>query len=131
MVWSPATALGLRQNWHVFSPNPLSFTQEAKAVISHDDGSIEIWQIPTFDPAIGSYREYRWRKWEELISAEPWDDYWEPTARWIADQHVRDGKRPATVTLVERRRPHFSVASPDRVDGEWTEKVYFTWERDE
>lgn len=130
-LWKPATEAGLRQSWHVFSPNPRWMSLEVKAVVEHDDGSIELWRVPNFDPAIGSYREYRYRKWEERITSEAFEERFEATAEWIARQHERDGELPAKVMFVRRTRPHFNVDVPPPIDGEhFVEELYYTWERD-
>lgn len=128
--WKPADSIGLVQDWAVFSPNPRSESIDVRARVEYDDGTIEFWDVPEFDPGLGAYRQYRWHKWQERIRLDNRQLYWPSTAEWIADQHLRDGLRPATVTLIRRWIVHEPLtADGGPVDSGWNEFEFYTWER--
>ena len=91
VVWSPAIDAGLEQNWAVFSPNPRGQSIEVIAVLEYADGSMAIWSVPDFDPVVGAYRSYRWRKWQERVRLDVNSEYWDVSAEWIAERNRRDG----------------------------------------
>lgn len=128
--WKPAETIGLVQDWAVFSPNPRGESIDVRARVEHDDGTIEFWDVPEFDPGFGAYRQYRWHKWQERIRLDNRELYWPSTAEWIADQHLRDGARPARVTLIRRWIVHEPlVAGGGIVDSGWNEFEFYTWDR--
>jgi hypothetical protein len=129
-AWSPAIDAGLDQNWAVFSPNPRSQSIDVEAVLEFDDGTTLVWKVPDFDPIIGAYRSYRWRKWQERIRLDSNDRYWESAAAWIASNNVRDGREPATVRLVRRWRDHETLTADGVSDGEINEFEFYVWTRD-
>ena len=129
VLWAPATELGLVQDWGVFSPNPRDQSLDVRARLEFDDGSVETWDVPDFDPVFGAYRQYRWNKWQERIRLDDRQSSWAPTAEWIARQHRRDGVLPRRVVLVRRWIDHEPVGTPTPIDGDWNEYDFFTWER--
>lgn len=130
-VWKPAEQIGLVQDWAVFSPNPRSQSIDVRARIAFDDGSIDFWDVPDFDPAIGALRQYRWHKWQERLRLDDHEVYWLPTAEWIADHNARDGVRPLRVTLIRRWIDHepLTAAGPTINHG-WNQFEFYEWERD-
>lgn len=129
-LWRPATKIGLLQDWGVFSPNPRSESLDVRARILYDDGTTEMWDLPEFDPVVGAYRQYRWHKWQERVRLNNREQYWLPTALWLADQYARDGVRPASVTLIRRWLDHEPVDTPAPRDSDWNEFEFYVWERD-
>lgn len=130
-LWRPATEAGLVQDWAVFSPNPRSQSIDVRARLEFDDGSIDFWDVPEFDPVIGAFRQYRWHKWQERLRLDSREKYWQPTAEWIADQNLRDGVRPVRVTLIRRWIDHEPLTSSGKtVDVGWNEFEFYSWERD-
>ena len=125
-LWSPATRIGLVQDWSVFSPGPRDQSIDVRARIEHDDGTIEFWDVPEFDPFVGAYRQYRWNKWQERVRLDNRAELWDPTARWIAEQNERDGELPARVVLVRRWIDHRPTGGDD---GGWNEYAFHVWER--
>lgn len=90
----------LSQRWDLFAPNPRTATLGLEAHLLYADGSRAVWTPPTGDEVIGQYRAYRWRKWMTIVVSASQSELWPATARWIADQNKRDGKRPVEVELV-------------------------------
>lgn len=130
-LWKPATEAGLVQDWAVFSPNPRSQSIDVRARLEFDDGSIDFWDVPEFDPVIGAFRQYRWHKWQERLRLDSREKHWQPTAEWIADQNLRDGVGPVRVTLIRRWIDHEPLTSSGQtVDVGWNEFEFYSWERD-
>ena len=95
-------ATGLDQTWAVFAPDPPRQEHRFEARITYQDGTERTWRVPTEDPVVGGYRDYRWLKWAEWITGGSRVHLWKPAAAWIARQERRAGRRPVTVTLVRR-----------------------------
>jgi hypothetical protein len=129
-LWRPATELGLAQDWGVFSPNPRSQSLDVEARILYDDGTVETWGVPEFDPVIGAYRQYRWHKWQERVRLDDRASYWQPTAEWLAARYERDGVLPMRITLVRRWIDHEPLGTPEPRDSDWNEFEFYVWERD-
>lgn len=120
-------ALGLDQTWAVFAPEPRRAVIDLRAVVRYDDGSTATWRIPNDDPLIGTFRDYRWRKWMENVIADANQQLWRPAAVWVAAQAPRAGRRAVEVTLVRR----FATLpppgqAPDRAP--WQQKLFYTLE---
>ncbi len=130
-LWEPAVGVGLVQDWAVFSPNPRSQSIDVRARLDYADGTIDFWDVPEFGPGIGAFRQYRWNKWQERVRLDERNEYWAPTAEWIAEQNVRDGEEPARVTLIRRWIDHEPLtADGPSVNVGWNEFEFFVWERD-
>lgn len=129
-LWAPATELGLVQDWGVFSPDPRSQSLDVRARLEYDDGTVAVWDVPDLDPVLGAYRQYRWNKWQERVRLDDRADLWDPTASWIADEHRRDGVRPARVVLIRRWIDHEPLGTPEPIDSDWNEFEFHVWERD-
>ena len=129
VTWQPADQLGLLQDWGVFSPNPRDISLDVRARVEYDDGTVEFWDIPDFDPLIGAYREYRWNKWQERVRLDVRSDLWPSTAAWIAEQHRRNGELPARVVLIRRWIEHSALVDGQiLVNAGWNEFEFFIWE---
>lgn len=127
--WKPAEDIGLIQDWAVFSPDPRRESIDVRALIEHDDGTTEYWDVPEFDPGFGAYRQYRWHKWQERIRLDNRSGYWPSAAEWIADQHIRDGRRPVRVTMIRRWIVHEPLTADGlAADSGWNEFEFYTWE---
>ncbi len=96
------SATGLDQTWAVFAPDPPRQEFELEALIAYADGTARTWHVPTGDPVVGGYRDYRWLKWAEWITGGSHVVLWKPAAAWIARQEQLAGRRPVSVTLVRR-----------------------------
>jgi hypothetical protein len=130
-LWKPAQVTGLVQDWAVFSPNPRSQSVDVRARLTFDDGTISFWDVPEFDPGVGAFRQYRWHKWQERVRLDNREPFWQPTAEWIADQHLRDGVRPVRITLIRRWIDHEPLTSNGpAVDRGWNEFEFYVWERE-
>jgi hypothetical protein len=114
------TALGARQPWTLYAPNPFPSSTLEEARFRYADGSVERWELPKGDPFVSAYRDYRWLKLgEHLHEREPAIDL----LVWAVEEHA-DPRRPlAAARLVRRER---DIARPGRPAGErgpWRETV--------
>lgn len=118
-------ALGLDQSWAIFAPQPREAAIDLRATISYDDGSTRTWRIPNDDPFIGTFRDYRWRKWLENVVADVNSQLWRPAAIWIAAHESRPGRRAVRVTLTRR---FATLQPPGQTPARlpWQEKLYYT-----
>jgi hypothetical protein len=119
-------ALGLDQNWALFAPDPRRVVINVSATVGYDDGRTAQWSFPHDDALIGTYRDYRWRKWEEnLISPDNGAALWRSAALWAAGQEPRSGHAVTRVALVER----FASLAPPGVTpsvGPTQQRVFYT-----
>ncbi|HEU0317626.1 MAG TPA: hypothetical protein VFR49_09880, partial [Solirubrobacteraceae bacterium] len=107
------------------APEPREASIDLRAVVRYDDGSTRTWRIPQDDPFIGTFRDYRWRKWMENLIADANQQLWRPAAIWIATQEARPGRRAVQVTLTRR----FGSLQPPGVTPSqlpWQEKLFYT-----
>jgi hypothetical protein len=118
-------ALGLDQSWAIFAPEPRRAVLDLRAVVRYDDGSTATWRIPHDDPFVGTFRDYRWRKWLENVIGDANQQLWRPAAIWIAAHEARPGRRAVQVTLVRR----FATLQPPGQSPSqlpWQEKLFYT-----
>ncbi len=92
--------LGLDQNWNVFAPDPRQQTLDLEAHVRFADGSTSVWHVPSGGALIGSYWDYRWRKWLEYATQDPNAFLWTPAASYVGRENV-DGQ-PTQIALVRR-----------------------------
>jgi hypothetical protein len=59
------TALGARQFWSVFAPDPQQVVSTLEVRFTYRDGSTSEWRIRKRNPFTGAYRDYRWLKLAE------------------------------------------------------------------
>lgn len=119
------TAVGLDQNWGVFAPDGRRSILHLVATVRYRDGSVARWVVPEGGPVLGTYWDYRWRKWTENLMTAEGDGgaIRRPAALWIARQMERPGKRPATVTLATR---FYDLEPPGaKGRGPWRETTFY------
>lgn len=118
-------ALGLDQSWAIFAPEPRRAVIDLRAMVRYDDGSTATWRIPENDPVIGTFRDYRWRKWLENVIQDSNPQLWRPAAAWAAAQEDRPGRRVVQVQLVRR----FATLQPPGTQPSrlpWQDKLFYT-----
>ncbi len=95
-------AMGLDQTWAVFAPDPPRQELNLEARIVYDDGTERSWRVPTGDPVLSPYRDYRWLKWAEWMANGSDVSLWAPAAAWIAREEENAGRHPVSVSLVRQ-----------------------------
>lgn len=126
VVSRAVNAVGLDQNWNVFAPNPRTTSLQLQARVTYADGETDLWTLPAWDPWVGTYRSYRWRKWMSYVRLDAnQGELWEPTARWIARVHTRGGREVEQVTLIRR---WYEIPAPGagRHVPPWNEYEFYT-----
>jgi hypothetical protein len=59
------SALGARQFWSVFAPDPQQVVSTLSVRFTYRDGTTSVWRIRKRNPFTGAYRDYRWLKLAE------------------------------------------------------------------
>jgi hypothetical protein len=59
------SALGARQVWSVFAPDPNQVVGRVAVRFRYRDGSTSTWQVPRGGPLVHAYEDYRWLKLAE------------------------------------------------------------------
>ena len=103
---------GLDQSWEVFAPDPRRETIEVSARVDFADGSHATWRVPTRNPVIGEYTDYRWLKWAEYVVSPAYPELGEPIALYVARRFDSPTRRPTRVTLSNR---WYELEPPDRI----------------
>lgn len=99
-------ALALDQAWALFAPDPRRAVIDLDAIVRYEDGSTADWHFPRDGALIGTYRDYRWRKWaENAIADQNGGALWKPAALWAAAREQRAGHRVVSVTLLRHVAP--------------------------
>lgn len=104
-------ATGLDQNWALFAPDPRRVVIDVGAVVTFQSGKSALWRFPHDGALIGSYRDYRWRKWEENLINPTNALLWRPAALWAASSEAGPGQVPTRAALVE----HYAALEPPGV----------------
>jgi hypothetical protein len=126
VIGRPLHALGFQQAWDVFAPEPVHREVRFEARVAFADGSEVTWHTPS-SGALSAVGSHRWELWEDRIVDDAYAGWWESSARWIARQHVGDGREPVRVAL--RRR--WSDLPPPGVDPSlraWNEFEFYVLE---
>lgn len=119
-------AVGLDQSWALFAPDPRRSVIDLQAVVTFDDGSTATWRFPHNGAFLGTYRDYRWRKWaENTINDANSRLLWRPAALWAAARVGRHGHRQVSVTLLRR---WFNLNPPGARPnhGPWMSYAFYT-----
>lgn len=118
-------ATALSQTWNLFAPDPRRSTLRLEARMSYADGTQIVWHQPDGDPVVSEYRSYRWRKWASSLVSDRRQAMWPDVARWLAENHRRDGELPREVILV--RQFYFAPApgSGERELPPWSDDVLY------
>jgi hypothetical protein len=115
-------ATGLDQNWAVFSA-PRTLSAYVYGVVEFADGSTTTVGIDTRS-GLGSYVDYRWQKYEEVIRPDDGAAFWPAYARYLARQASDDGREPVQVSLV-RRWSDSNPPGPGPARGPWQQHTYY------
>jgi len=124
---APMKDTGVRQNWSVFSPNPLRTEVRLKAVIYFEDGTSTEW-LPATANVFDSSRAERWRKWETRVRQDTHIEYWPIAAEFISNHFTDD---PRTVEKVRLVRTWSEVPLPPEPNSnrQVQEFQFYEWDR--
>ena len=62
------SALGARQVWSVFAPDPTQVVAHVSVRFTYRDGTSSTWKVSEGGPLIHAYRDYRWLKLAENVA---------------------------------------------------------------
>jgi hypothetical protein len=62
------SALGARQVWSVFAPDPSQVVGRVSVRFTYQDGSTSTWTVPRGGALVHGYRDYRWLKLAENVA---------------------------------------------------------------
>jgi hypothetical protein len=127
-----ATALGLRQDWTMFAPNPTRLNTYIDAEITYLDGQKHIWTFPQMQE-MGYAERYAKERYRKFANENVWvkqsSAIWPDAARFIARLNADRSNPPLTVKLIH----YWSEVLPAPEAGEapqpehWSRDVFFTY----
>ena len=97
-----ASLLGLEQKWSIFAPDPFRIAVIVEAEIRYADGTTGHWAPHKAGPLVGAYRDFRWRKYEELLWQDRYAGLRRPTVEYVARLERSSGRRPVRIELIRR-----------------------------
>jgi hypothetical protein len=90
----------LAQDWNMFAPNVPKGNLHPTAIITFEDGTKAIWELPRMNKLSLSsrFRDEKWRKWsmEALPSNK---EFWPDVARYIGRRFYTNENKPVSVSL--------------------------------
>jgi hypothetical protein len=96
-------ATGLDQNWGVFAPDPRRQSLGLEARLVFSGGGQRVWRPPDRDPFVGTYSDYRWRKYMENAVADNGNpELSRGIGRWLAQSTGKGPEYPVTIAIVKR-----------------------------
>jgi hypothetical protein len=102
------TALGARQFWSVFAPDPQQVVSTLEVRFTYRDGSTSGWQIRKRNPFTGAYRDYRWLKLAENAARS------QAAGTGLLIWATRRHALPKPLTKAELVRSVYDIAPPGR-----------------
>jgi hypothetical protein len=102
------TALGARQFWSVFAPDPTQVVSTLEVRFTYRDGSTSTWRIRKRNPFIGAYRDYRWLKLADNAARS------QAAATGLLVWATRRRALPKPLAKAELVRSIYDIAPPGR-----------------
>lgn len=92
----------LDQNWALFSPEIRAINYHTTTVITFEDGTRTIWELPRASKLslASRFKDEKWRKW--AVDSLPWDDYkefWPDLARYVGRKFYCPTNKPMAMAL--------------------------------
>jgi hypothetical protein len=93
---------GLRQEWSLFAPNPISVNSYIDAQVVLQNGALQTWTFPRIERLkfTERYSKARYRKFTGWLYRKNFAYAWPDAARYVARQFKGSAMPPRTVTLV-------------------------------
>jgi len=102
----PLTALGARQVWNVFAPDPGQVVGKIAVRFTYRDGSTSTWRVPRGAPLVHAYEDYRWLKLAENVARS------QPAAAGLLLWAARHKAGPKPLARADLVRSVYDVAPP-------------------
>lgn len=127
-----ATALGLRQDWMMFAPNPMRENTYIDAEIVYRSGRKHIWTFPQMQE-LGLAERYAKERYRKFSNERLWvkenSILWPDAGRFIARLN-RDPSDPPQIVKLARYRCVIPWAPPPGEEPppeRWEREVFFTY----
>jgi len=127
-----ASALGLRQDWMMFAPNPMRENTFIDAEITYRSGRKRIWTFPQMQE-LGYAERYAKERYRKFANERLWvkeaSFLWPDAARFVARLNREPSDPPRIVKLAHYRciipwaPPPGEEPPPER----WEREVFFTY----
>jgi len=99
-------ALGTRQVWSVFAPDPTQVVGKVAVRFTYRDGSTSTWRVPRGGPLVHAYEDYRWLKLAENVAR------WQRAASGVLLWAARHKAEPKPLARADLIRSVYDVAPP-------------------
>ena len=127
-----ATALGLRQDWMMFAPNPMRENTFIDAEITYRSGRKRIWTFPQMQE-LGYAERYAKERYRKFANERLWvkdaSFLWPDAARYIARLNREPSDPPQIVKLAHYRCiiPWAPAPGEQPEPERWEREVFFTY----
>jgi hypothetical protein len=101
-------AIGARQVWSVFAPDPAEVVSELSVRFSYGDGSNSTWRIRRGGALVHGYRDYRWLKLAENAARS------DVAAQGLLLWAARNKAQPKPIARVDLIRTVYDIAPPGK-----------------
>ena len=101
-------AIGARQVWSVFAPDPSEVVSGLSVRFTYRDGTTSTWRIKKGDPLVHGYRDYRWLKLAENVPGS------DPAASGLLLWAVRNKADSKPLTRADLVRTVYDIAPPGK-----------------
>jgi hypothetical protein len=105
-------ALGAKQSWSVFAPDPQTAVTRLVVRFTYRDGTTSAWPVRKRNPFIGAYRDYRWIKLAENAARS--DAAAIGLLLWATRRHAL----PKPLAKAQLVRSIYPIAPPGRPRGD-------------
>jgi hypothetical protein len=121
---------GLRQEWSLFAPNPISVNSYIDAQVVLQNGDLRIWTFPRLDGLkfTERYSKARYRKFVGWLYRKNFAYAWRDAARYAARQFKGSATPPRTVKLIRHWARIPPITSEDDVLPAWHSTVFFVYQ---
>lgn len=122
--------IGLRQEWSLFAPDPISANSYVDAQIVLQNGDVRTWTFPRLE-GLGLKERYgkaRYRKFVGWLYRKRYAYAWPDAARYVARQLKNSAVPPRTVKLVRHWARIPPIDSDDDTPPAWQSNVFFVYQ---
>jgi hypothetical protein len=106
------SALGARQVWSVFAPDPIQVVAHVSVRFTYRDGSTSTWRVPRGEPVLHAYRDYRWLKLAENAARS------QTAAANLLIWATRKKAQPKPLVRADLMREVYDIAPPGKPESD-------------
>lgn len=122
--------MGLRQEWSLFAPDPISANSYIDAQIVLENGDVRTWAFPRLESLdfAGRYSKARYRKYTGWLYRDGFAYAWPDAARYIARQFKRSAAPPRTVSLTRHWARILPITAGHYTQPIWHSSIFFVYQ---